>query len=89
VQEHAVEEREKYKEGKSIVEKAKVMKVRVPCSSNLHYAATNASPRLCIKQPDIILHSRRGLGRCRRDHGDQSALLYGWDLTQEMRLCFG
>jgi hypothetical protein len=27
VQEHAVEEREKYKEGKSIVEKAKVMKV--------------------------------------------------------------
>jgi len=28
LQEHAVEEREKYKEGKSIVEKAKVMKVR-------------------------------------------------------------
>lgn len=27
MQEHAVEEREKYKEGKSIVEKAKVMKV--------------------------------------------------------------
>jgi hypothetical protein len=28
-QEHAVEEREKYKEGKSIVEKAKVMKARL------------------------------------------------------------
>ncbi len=41
MQEQAFEEREKYKEGKFIIEKAKVMKVRPHCLCNFEEALSS------------------------------------------------